>query len=77
MRRLQLLKPWRLRAIRQRLQDEDNNPQGIITIIPVAAPTAENETVIKRGDIDGRSEHRKQAPVADVIFASGTIRDIR
>ena len=81
MKRLRLLKPWRLRAVRQRL----NGGRECTSVfderkMPSAAPSSDEALKIIRANcfttsriyynIDGRSENRQYAPASNVIFAT-------
>ncbi|MCD6064877.1 MAG: hypothetical protein K0R82_2788 [Flavipsychrobacter sp.] len=76
MIKLHLVKPWRLRAVRQRLGNVREQETGLSLMAPVNCPQA-GEEAAARGVTDGRSDNRKKAPVSDVIFASKTITNIR
>ena len=76
MIKLHLVKPWRLRAVRQRLENVREQETLFLLAVPVNCPEADEETAV-RGAIDGRSDHRKKAPVSDAIFASRTTTYIR
>ena len=75
MSKLHLIKPWRLRAVRQRLSDVREQFQILLTV-PAGSPQAD-EQIVTRDLFDGRSDNRKKARVSDVIFASKTNTHIR
>lgn len=70
--RLHLIKPWNLRAVRQRTEAQDGE-EGIITTIPASCPAGDIDHSI-RGFFDGRSQERRQAPASGLIFAGKSVR---
>ena len=71
MKRLRLIKPWRLRAVHQRL-GEASFHQDIL--VPCCGPVSSDDEVITPASCrqvfynDGRAANRKHAPVSTVGF---------
>jgi hypothetical protein len=88
MKRLRLIKPWRLRAVRQRLQnDVRSSGEGQARVITGRGPSSQLEYINISSNCfnnsricfnrDGRSDDRKIAPVSDAIFVLGNNRNVQ
>ncbi len=88
MKKLRLIKPWRLKAVRQRLESErihgeESQARAITCCGPETEPESMNVAYnwLTNSRIcpnrDGRSENRAKAPVSDAIFVLANNRNKR
>jgi len=82
MKKLRLIKPWKLRAVRQRLGDVSISAGDTFCMIPCCGPVAYDEDVMPSEDnrickYNGRAAYRNSAPVSGVSFQSLNNKNIR
>lgn len=86
MKKLRLIKPWRLRAVRQRVHNEEHATGFFSNNLPASAPRSEEAPLVilrntfipnlVRFTPHHTSENRHHAPVSDAIFVCSN-RQIR